>query len=174
MEICCKFLNRGIECSLFFQSWKWKRQRRPGKWKFSQAELRNKVSSSSAIVFLALPDSGLVTRRHSPTRELRVVDVLTGVIKNFGRATETSNNYTSPSPASPLCERKQIKGVPVLKYKRVDIWHLPGLGCHWRALGFNLTVQGCLMNHLSLITWKSLQLLTHIRPYCWFSWLRRS
>lgn len=79
---------------------------------------------------MVLPDSGLVTRRHSLTRELGVVNVLIGVIKNFDRATEISNNYTSLSPASPLCERKQIKGVLLLKYKRVDIWHLPGLRCH--------------------------------------------
>ena len=103
---------------------------RPGEWKFSQEGLRNKLCSSSAIGFLAWPDSGLVTRRHSVIRELGVVNVLIGIIKNFDRATEISNNYTAPSPASPLCERKQIKGVLLLKYKRVDIWHLPDLGCH--------------------------------------------
>lgn len=49
--------------------------------------------------------------------------------------------YVSPSPASPLCKRKQIKGGWILKYKIVDIWHLSHWGSHWSALFFNLTVQ---------------------------------
>lgn len=49
--------------------------------------------------------------------------------------------YVSPSPASPLCKRKQIKGGWILKYKIVDIWHLSDWGSHWSALFFNLTVQ---------------------------------